>query len=91
LSDFVPLEEVVFLAAWAVGAFKAAEKQERDRCCDEHGEKNFVCREPMKQSVHIERCHGDRPVGRPGSVLSRLYSRRNQNRPVLALQPPTGA
>jgi hypothetical protein len=44
---FVPLEEVVFLAAAALGALKAADEQHRYADCNQYGEDISIHAQPV--------------------------------------------
>lgn len=53
----VGTEQVVFIAAGAVGAAKAADQQHGDAHCDQDGGQACVHREPMDQVMHILETH----------------------------------
>jgi hypothetical protein len=57
--DLAMLKEVVLLAAPTVGALETAHQQQRDGCGDYQGHQGLVDRDPMDESVHIERLHTD--------------------------------
>lgn len=50
--NFVVLEQVILLAARALGAFQAAHKQHRDSHRDQDGQKIRIRREPMDHAMH---------------------------------------
>ncbi len=52
LLDFVALEQVVLLAATAVGALEAANEKHGDTHRDQHGEYVPVHSKPMDQAAH---------------------------------------
>jgi hypothetical protein len=50
----VALEEVIFVAAGAVGALQAADEKDRHAHRNQDGENIFIDRKPMEQSSHIQ-------------------------------------
>jgi hypothetical protein len=67
---FVAAEQVVFVAAGAVGASQAADKQDRDTHCRQNSQDASVRHEPMDQMMHIQDTHtvdksfADEPKGK---------------------------
>jgi hypothetical protein len=53
----VPAEEVVLVAAGAVGASQAADQKDGNADCHQHSQDASVRREPMDQMVHIQDTH----------------------------------
>jgi len=57
----VAIEEIIFLAAWAVGTLEAADEKHRYRRSDEQSEDGFMRREPVNQAMHSLRLHTSFP------------------------------
>jgi hypothetical protein len=53
----VAAEEVVFVAAGAVGASQAADEKDGNAHCDQDSQDASVRREPMNQMMHIQDTH----------------------------------
>jgi hypothetical protein len=53
----VAAEEVVFVAAGAVGASQAADEKDRYAHCHQDSQDASVRREPMDQMMHIQDTH----------------------------------
>jgi hypothetical protein len=54
---FVAAEEVVLVAAGAVGASQAANQKNRNAHCHQDSQEAAVRREPMDQMMHIQDTH----------------------------------
>jgi hypothetical protein len=55
--EFVAAEEVVFVAAGAVGASQATDQKDRNADCYKNSQDASVRREPMDQMMHIQDTH----------------------------------
>ena len=55
--EFVAAEEVVFVAAGAVGASQAADQKHRNADSHQDSQDASVRREPMDQMMHIQDTH----------------------------------
>jgi hypothetical protein len=73
-------EEVVFIAAGAVGAAQGADEKHRNARRYNHGANNSVCSKPMEKAMHIQSPHVTASKIQPSRPASRRDKRSSERR-----------